>query len=198
MLSHKGTQQIETDRLILRRFTTEDAQAMYENWASDPEVTRFLTWSPHANVEITRSTLEDWTPRYAQMDYYQWAIVPRASANAPIGSIAVVAHHDMVKSAEIGYCIGRAWWHRGIMSEALAAVIDFLFDEVGMNRIAALHDVNNPNSGKVMKKCGMRYEGTHRQAARNNQGICDIAEYAILSQDRQDGALQAVRKPLSK
>ena len=69
------------------------------------------------------------------------------------------------------------------MTEALTAVIDYLFAEVGMNRITAKHDTNNPHSGGVMKKCGMRYEGTHCDADRNNQGSCDIAQYAILRED---------------
>ena len=66
------------------------------------------------------------------------------------------------------------------MTEALSAVIEYLYKEVGMNRIAARHDPNNPHSGDVMKKCGMKYEGTHRASDRNNQGICDAVQYAIL------------------
>ena len=77
--------------------------------------------------------------------------------------------------AEIGYCIGRPWWNRGITSEALSAVINFMFDQVGANRVQAKHDVNNPHSGLVMKKCGMKYEGTLRSAAVNNQGVCDVS-----------------------
>ena len=75
-----------------------------------------------------------------------------------------------------------AYWHTSahLMAEALQAVVDYLFAEVGMNRIAARHDPNNPNSGRVMRKCGMEYEGTLRAADRNNQGICDAAHYAIL------------------
>lgn len=84
----------------------------------------------------------------------------------------------------IGYCIGKAWWHRGITSEALKAVMDFLFDVVGANRIEARHDPRNPNSGGVMKKCGMKYEGTLRSAGRNGQGICDECYYALLKEER--------------
>ena len=62
--------------------------------------------------------------------------------------------------------------------------MDYMFDEAEVNRLAAYHDVNNPNSGRVMQKAGMQYEGTHRQAGRNNQGICDMACYAILRSDR--------------
>lgn len=90
-----------------------------------------------------------------------------------------------MNAAEIGYCLGRAYWGRGIMPEALCAVLDFMFDEAGFNRIAACHDVGNPKSGRVMEKSGMKYEGTLRQAGKNNQGICDIACYAVLRSDRQ-------------
>ena len=106
-----------------------------------------------------------------------------AVAALPIGVIAGINYRRRVAEAEIGYCIGRNWWHRGIMSEALAAVIKYLFEEVGMNRVAARHDSNNPHSGGVMKKCGMRYEGTSRQSDRNNQGICDESIYAILKKE---------------
>lgn len=73
----------------------------------------------------------------------------------------------------IGYCIGRNWWHQGGMSEDLMMLIAFFFDEVGANRIESRHDPGNPHSGMVMKKCGMKYEGTLRSSDRNNQGICD-------------------------
>ena len=179
MLTHKGTKTLETPRLILRRACIEDAQAMYQNWASNPEVTKFLTWQPHASVEVTQKRLAIWLTEYDKNNYYQWMIVPK-SLGQPIGSISVVRQNDDVAEAEIGYCIGKAWWHQGIMTEALTAVTEYLFEEVGMNRVAARHDPNNPHSGGVMRKCGMKYEGTHRACDRNNQGICDAAQYAIL------------------
>ncbi len=181
MLTHKGTQTLHSPRLILRPFVPEDAQAMYDNWASDPEVTKFLTWPTHRDVEVTRAVLGDWVASYARPDYYQWAIEFGGEA---IGSISVVSHSDRIRKATIGYCLGRRWWRRGIMTEALRTVMNFLFDEVGMNRVDACHDVNNPNSGAVMRNCGMRYEGTQRQADWNNQGVCDICGYALLREER--------------
>lgn len=65
----------------------------------------------------------------------------------------------------------------------MGALIRFFFEEVKLNRIEAGHDSNNPNSGKVMAKVGMQYEGTMRQAIKNNQGICDFLYYAILAED---------------
>jgi ribosomal-protein-alanine N-acetyltransferase len=83
----------------------------------------------------------------------------------------------------IGYCIGKRWWHRGITSEALEILIKYFFENIGVNRVEARHDPNNPNSGKVMEKCGMKYEGTMKQADKNNQGICDYCEYGVIAED---------------
>ncbi len=183
MLTHKGTQTIETERLMLRKATVEDVQPMFDNWANDENVTRFLTWPPHQSTDVTKKVIESWIEGYKSDDYYQWMIVPKAIGQ-PIGSIGVVSGDAKAEKAEIGYCIGAAWWHCGFMSEALKAVMDFLFDEVGMNRVEAKHDINNPHSGGVMRKCGMHFEGISRGSVWNNQGICDTACYALLKSQR--------------
>lgn len=182
MLNHKGTVTIETPRLILRQARIEDAEPMFRNWANDSDVTKYLTWPPHGNVEVTKQLLVSWVESYEKDNYYQWMIVLK-DTNEPIGSI-MASTVGRAQSAHIGYCIGKAWWHQGIMSEALKAVMDYLFDEVGFHRVESMHDPNNPNSGKVMAKCGMKFEGTHRQADRNNQGICDACYYGLLKNER--------------
>ena len=182
MLKHKGTVRLETSRLILRRAQMEDAEPMFHNWANDKEVTKYLTWPPHSNIEVTQKVLESWVESYEKEDYYQWMIVLK-EIHEPIGSI-MVSTVGRAQSAHVGYCIGKKWWHQGIMSETLQTVMDFLFDEVGYHRVEAMHDSNNPNSGKVMAKCGMKYEGTLRMADRNNQGICDACYYGLLAEER--------------
>ena len=182
-MKHCGTQRLETDRLILRKFVIEDAEAMYKNWASDEEVTKYMTWAAHLNVDVSRSVIMDWVDSYSDENYL-WAIVPKDNGDEPIGSIAVVDMKEEVSMAHIGYCIGKAWWHKGFMSEALKAVMDFLFDVVDVQRIESRHDPRNPNSGKVMKKCGMKYEGTLRCSDKNNQGICDACYYGLLKSER--------------
>ena len=179
-MKHLGTLELKTSRLKLRRFTIEDADAMFQNWASDPEVTKYLTWPAHSSPDVTRWVLESWIGEYEKKSYYQWAI---EFEGYPIGSISVVSGNDRTEMVHIGYCIGKQWWHRGIMTEALGEVIRFFFEDVGVNRIETRHDPNNPHSGAVMRKCGMQYEGTFRQAAWNNQGICDACCYAILRSD---------------
>ncbi len=181
-MKHLGSRTLETDRLIIRAFDVKDAGPMYRNWAGDPEVTKYLTWPTHESEEVSAQVVVSWVENGGNPEYYQWAIVWKETMEA-IGSISVVAMDESIGQATVGYCIGRSWWHQGVMTECFSAVIAFLFEEVGVNRIEASHDVANPHSGMVMEKCGLVYEGTHRQGGRNNQGIVDVKIYAILRQD---------------
>ena len=179
----KGTKKLETDRLILRRFVIEDAENMYNNWASDSEVVKYLTWPVHSDIGVTKALLADWITEYQNDNYYMWVIEYKESKKA-VGNISVVRFNEAVESADIGYCLSRALWGHGIMTEALKAVIDFLFDEVELNRVSACHDADNPKSGRVMLKAGMKPEGVLRQAGKNNQGICDEVWYSVIKSDR--------------
>lgn len=181
-MNHQGTIRIETNRLILRPFLLQDAEAAYRNWCSDDRVTRFLTWPTHPSVEVTRTVIGSWVAAQSEPTFYQWAIVPR-DLDEPIGSISVVKMDEETGMLHVGYCIGHAYWHKGYTSEAFAAVIAYLIEQVGALRIEARHDPENPNSGAVMRKCGLQYEGTLRRADRNNRGIVDACMYALLAED---------------
>ena len=176
-----GTKTIQTERLLLRPFQLEDATSMFKNWSSDAEVTHYLTWPPHESVETTKQSIKRWVDGYQNPLQFKWAIVFN---NEVVGSIDVVHLEEKLDAVEIGYALSRKCWGKGIMTEALIAVIDYLLEEAGCNRVAARHDVNNPASGKVMLKAGMTYEGTLRQYGKNNQGICDMAYYSIIKADR--------------
>lgn len=181
-MKHLGTVRIETEGLILRRFEDDDVVAAFKNWTSDSRVTEFLRWPTHEDVETTKRVLGDWISSYERDDFYQWAIVPK-DMNEPIGTISVVEQNEGLGIVHIGYCIGSRWWNQGIVSEALAGIIPFFFERVGVNRIESQHDPNNPGSGRVMAKCGMRYEGTFRQADFSNKGIVDACMYSILASE---------------
>lgn len=183
MLTNKGTQIINTDRLILRRFQLSDAHDMFNNWANDSEVTKFLTWKPHNSVEVTKIVIEQWIVGYKDNNIYNWAIELKEGGEV-IGGISIVEMDEKNCSCEVGYCMSRRYWGIGIMAESLKAVIDYLFSEIGFNRIAAKHDTKNIASGKVMIKSGMKYEGTLRQVKlRDDKGFYDLALYAILRED---------------
>lgn len=159
MLNHKGTKTIQTTRLLLRPFTADDTQQMYDNWAADPEVTRYLTWQPHKSVEETRALLQNWAKNYENKAYYNWVMTMDGIC---IGNVSIVRMSDHNEVMEFGYCMGSHWWGLGLMSEAVSAVTDYLFTEVGANRLVIRHAVANPASGRVAGKCGFTYEGTER------------------------------------
>ncbi len=181
-MKHKGTVTIETDRIILRKFSADDINAAFYNWTSDEKVTEFLRWPTHKDIGITERVLNDWIAEYKNLNFYQWAIVPK-NINEPIGTISVVDIDERTEKIHIGYCIGSKWWHSGFTSEAFSAIIPFFFEQVEAKRIEAMHDPENPNSGRVMKKCGLIYEGTLRKADWNNRGIVDACMYGILASD---------------
>lgn len=181
-MNHQGTVTLETDRLILRRFTVSDASAMYRNWASSREVARFLTWEPHANVQETEALLREWVKNYDSPDCYNWAIALKPEGKL-IGNISVVHMIPETACAVLGYCMGEPWWGKGYMPEAGGAVMQYLFETVGVNRIAANHDIGNPKSGRVMQKLGMHYEGTLRQNGFARGRVFDDVWYGILAED---------------
>ncbi len=178
-MKHLGTKQIETERLVLRKFIKNDIELAFKNWMNDDFVTDFLRWPTHTNIITSKNLIYNWINSYKNNNFYQWAIVLK-DINEPIGTISVLKIKEQIEMCHIGYCIGSRWWNNGITTEAFLAIIQFLFNEVKVNRIETQHDPNNPSSGKVMIKCGLKYEGTMRQADYNNKGIVDAAVYSIL------------------
>lgn len=166
-MTHKGTQNIRTQRLLLRKFSIDDAPAMFKNWASDEIVTKYLTWSPHESVEETKSILQSWCEEYPKTDYYNWAIEFQGQ---PIGNISVVRFSEKHEWAEIGYCMQHELWNKGIMTEAVSAVINYLFSQVNVHRVEIDFDSDNPASGKVAQKCGLLLEGTRRESYKKPSG----------------------------
>lgn len=179
MLTHQHTQQIRTERLLLRRFRAEDAESMYRNWASDPAVALFLSWEPHKDIEETKNVIAHWIAAYEQPDYYHW-VIELPGTGEVIGSVEVHEQSDRHERCEIGYVLAQAYWGNGLMTEAVTAVRDFLFIEVGYNRIQAKYDTKNPASGRVMVKAGMQYEGTLKQYKKRADGsFADLCLYSI-------------------
>ena len=151
---------------------------MYDHWANDERVSRFLSWRPHKSPEETKQLLESWCDAYQNDTTYNWVI---EYGGTVIGSICVIDFKERHERAELAYCMGYAYWNKGIMSEAAKAVIDYLFEEVGFNRIDISHAVKNPASGRVAQKCGLTYEGTKREFFKTTSGeLLDVSYYGIL------------------
>ena len=155
---------------------------MYDNWTSDPEVAKYVSWGPHASPAVTKELVSMWAEGYESPTVYRWGIEKDGEL---IGDISIVKWREEEESCEIGYCLCRRFWNQGLMTEALNRVITYLFETVGFHRIALCHDTLNPASGRVMQKCGLRKEGVCRGMKKRRDGSwMDVAYYAILAEDR--------------
>ena len=180
-----GSKVLHTARLTLRPFRASDAPQAFANWMSDPAVTHYLTWEPHADPAFTRHLLAMWEEEAKLDDVYHWAIVSDETGEA-VGDISVVSLDRRTECAQVGYCLSRKLWGHGIMTEALTAVIDYLFGAAALWRIEGTYVADNAASGRVMEKCGMRTEGTARQAWVLPSGErADLVHRAVLRSEWQ-------------
>ena len=122
------------------------------------------------------------TRRYRADEPSSWGIVDKKTGHL-IGTIGYMNYDMDNASVEIGYSLAKWMWNGGYMTEALRRVIDYTFDAMDINRIEAQHELDNPASGRVMEKCGMRREGVLRQRLYNKGKFVDVALYAILKDD---------------
>lgn len=176
-MKQQGTIPIETQRLRLRQFKLCDSEAMFRNWAGHPEVTKFLTWDPHQSEQESRQLLERWCKQYRKKNFYEWAIELK-TLGEPIGSIGAVQIAGY-RTFEVGYCLGESWWGQGIASEALQAVIHFLFQQVGCRKIQAKYAESNLASMRVMQKAGMCPKGGEEVFLRTENGFFACPVYEI-------------------
>lgn len=183
MLIHKGTQTIETQRLLLRRFKPGDAEYMFKNWASDSEVFKFFSRNPHSEIGQTEKIVSEWIDAYSDDSCYNWAI-ELAEIGEIIGQISLVDLSEKYCLCEVAFTLGRHFWGKGMSTEALKAVINYMFNEIGINRVQGMHNTKNIGSGRVMQKSGMKLEGIMRQADINKNGeFGDLAVYGIVKSD---------------
>lgn len=182
-MNHLGTQLIYTDRLRLRPYRRGDEYQMYRNFLGDPLVTRYVTWETYQNAGVARELLHLHLFQYERnpRKYYEWAIEADGEL---IGSVDAFDIKEEIGACEIGCVVGSEYWGRGIATEALSAVIFFLFEEVGFHRISATHHEENIAAGIILENVGMRREGRLRSAVRNKDGtLSDLICYAVLRED---------------
>ncbi len=182
MLNHVGTETIETERLILRRYDNNDATDMFDNWVTAPEVSKFWGWKPHENIEETKSLLLGWIEEYSNLETYHWVIVLKNISQA-IGYIYINAFDDN-NNCEVHYALSQKYWNQGIMSEACKRILSFAFSVVGVENVRTRHHIDNPASGRVMQKCGMRFIKTaYKQVPDCDQISGDYCFYEISKND---------------
>ena len=179
-MNHLGPKDIETKRLLLRKYVLEDAEDIFGNIMS----TGVHINNSHKTLDETKNALVDWIKDYEKIDFYEWAIELKINKKI-IGLICTINNNEKLKSCEIAYEISRNYWNNGYATEALYYVLRYLINDVGYNRIKGGHFIDNPASGRVMEKAGMRYEGTLRQDCINEKTgkFIDSKIYSIIKDD---------------
>lgn len=146
---------LETERLMLRSIKTEEAKHVYDTWTSDDEVSKYMRWSTHKSVEETKQWINMEQENCKKDNYYDWGIELKETGEL-IGSIG--AHYvPELDRYEIGYAIAKKHWRKGIVTEAVRGMINYLVNEKGIKKYIASHATENPASGAVMQKVGFEY-----------------------------------------
>jgi len=163
-----------TPRLILHKFKKEDTADVFE-YASDEETTKFLIFEPHKTPEESTEVIFDYFLSRPGIFAIQFE-------KKCIGCIDFRIHPEHEK-AGFGYVLNRNYWGRGLMTEALTAILKLCFEKLELNRVEATHYVGNEGSGKVMQKCGMKFEGIGIREEKIKGIFRDLVHYAILKED---------------
>lgn len=154
-----GTERIETERLILRKFNERDAQGLF-SWASNPNVTRFVSWKPYRSLQEAEESLEKWIKEYEKGSYH-WCVQLK-NTDVIIGRISVVVHWRN-HYCEVGYCYGEQYWNAGYGTEALKSVLKFLLLQCDFHTIEAKTSSENVASERIMRKAGMMKEAVLKE-----------------------------------
>lgn len=170
--------ELNTPRLTLRRLTPEDIPLYYQRLGSDPEVTKYMLFSPHADISESVASVEKALRRYREGKCYRFCIALRETDEL-IGVIEPLRFDETHSSCSFAYMLGRDFWGQGYGTEALTAVLDFLFRDMEMTLVQADHMGSNAASGAVMRKAGMTYQGTIPGAYEKDGMLHDAPQYAI-------------------
>lgn len=155
----KMPEQIETERLLVRRIREDDASAIFEGWAQDKQVTRYLTWRPHQSIEQTREFVRGCLAAWEQETRFPYMIMLKENDQV----IGMIDPRIEGPKVGVGYGAARGHWGKGYVSEATRAVIDWAFQQPTVYRVYATTDVENIASRRVLEKAGMQSEGILRK-----------------------------------
>ena len=172
----------ETERLKIRLFNENDVDDLYE-YCSDDEVTKYLSFPTYTKKQDAIDRINYCIERYEKLDApILWAIEYKEEQKL-IGGIDFVKWDEANNKAEIGYLLSRKYWNKGIMTEALAVILKFGFEKMGLNRIQIICDERNIGSSRVMEKNGLKYEGTLRQERFEKGEYVNMKYYSILKEE---------------
>lgn len=185
MLSHVGTQTIDTERLTLRRFRYTDDNDMLAYWVSDPKIQSLYSEPTYTTKEEVRELLEKYISSYERLDYYRWAVVEKESSIC-IGQIAIFLVDNNNHFCEIEYALGSKFHRKGYASEAVKSILDICFNTVNFHKVQVCHKEGNIASQGVIRKCHFTYEGTLRDFFYMDGKYVDRLYYSMLKNEYPD------------
>ena len=169
---------LETRRILLRPLAVSDAETMYQNWLTDPEVAKFMRWNVYTSVDEAITWLTGVESNTASETHYDWGFVYRES-NELFGSGGIVYNekHDML---ELGYCMMKQYWGLGLATEASRAMLDFAIDTLHETRFFVCHAKENPASGRVIEKLGFVYQRDGVDTSFDGKRTFETREYLLV------------------
>ena len=182
MLTHIGTNTIETERLILRRFEYSDNASMRKNWIADKKIQSLYREPVYTTESEVKDLLDKYIGSYEKQDYYRWAVIDKLSEEC-IGQIAFYLVDSKNNFAEIEYCIGSHFQCNGLATEATKAIIAYGFEKIKFHKVQICTMTINSASKRVIEKCGFTYEGTLRDSFFIDDKYIGRLYYSILKDD---------------
>lgn len=182
MLTHCGTQRVETERLVLRRFELSDWKDMNQNWVSDHDIQHGYCEPTYETEEEIKGLLNSYISKYETNEAYRWAIILKEN-NQCIGQIAYFLVDSNNHFGEIEYCVGKAFQNKGYVTEATKAIIDYGFERINFNKVQICHRANNLPSARVIEKLGFHKDGVLREFFYRDGEYIDRVYYSILRRE---------------
>lgn len=175
---HIGTIDIETDRVLLRRFKLNDSINMFKNWANSDLVTRFLSWKPYSNVNQVEKYIKDTIRQYDEKSFYNWAIELKEIGEI-IGSVSADID-EKLSCAHLSFCIGHKWWNQRIMQEVISNLITVFMEKIQVERLESCHESGNNTAGKVLLRSNFQSEAILHKSYLGINGPSDMVWYSII------------------
>lgn len=169
---------LTTERLTLRKLKLTDIPLYYEKLASQEEISQYMLWEPHKDMNETIEYITKEVESYEKQVNYKWAITQKGE-NDIIGVIALLRFDEKENSCSFAYMLAKEHWNKGYVTEALKRVMEFAFLELGVERIEVDHLADNVASGKVMQKVGMEWIGIQKDKYTKPKGTFDAVCYEI-------------------
>ena len=172
---------LETERITIRPLKISDAEAIYNNWATDPDVLKYVRWNAHKSINTTIEWLKHEESGIEDDLSYQWGLVNKE--NGEIFGSGSLSYNEEQKMFEIGYAIMKKCWNQGLTTEAVRAIINYAVKELKQTKLFARHAKENQVSGKVLERIGFLYQKDGKYSSFDGSRVFESREYVLFANE---------------